>query len=574
MMDWTDRHCRFFHRQLSQFSLLYTEMVVADAAIHGPRNRLLGFNDCEHPVALQLGGSDPAKLAEAARICADFGYDEINLNVGCPSDRVQSGTFGACLMRQPDLVARCVASMKAVVDVPVTVKCRIGVDEQDTGPALDELAKAVWGEGCDALWVHARKAWLDGLSPKENRDVPPLDYGRVHRLKTENPNQFIGLNGGIENVNHGLQSLGDVTLLDGIMLGRAAYQNPLCLADVDHKIYGKPVRQFDPNALMEVMCDYIDRQIQNDPGVRVNHITRHMVGLFHGVAGARRFRQILSMESVKTGATSQVVRDAFSAIEVARAGIVAGFLAGVFGIGGGAILVPVFFQAFDWAGADDAVRMHLAVGTSLAIIVPTSLRSFSSHYKHGAVAMDVLRSYVITIPLGVLLGSMLIASISSSALRVVFAFIAIAVAAKLILQRDSWKLGDEIPTGLTRIVAGTGIGFLSMLMGIGGGVLNNTFMTLYGRPMHQAVATSAGAGVLISVPGLIGAAWAGWGVDGLLPFSTGYVNWIAFAIVIPITIFMAPIGASFAHKIEKRQLELCFGLFLLVVAGRFFYSVI
>lgn len=314
MMDWTDRHCRFFHRQLTRRALLYTEMVGADAAIHGNRERLLGFDDVEHPVAVQLGGSDPEKLAEAARICADFGYDEINLNVGCPSDRVQSGTFGACLMREPELVARCVAAMKSVVDVPVTVKCRIGVDEQDTGPALDNLAHAVWGEGCDGLWVHARKAWLQGLSPKENRDIPPLDYARVHRLKVENASHFIGLNGGLENVIHGLESLGEDVPLDGIMLGRAAYQNPLCLVTVDELAYGEPSKEFDPLCMIDAMCVYIDAQIANDPGVRVNHITRHMVGLFHGQPGARRFRQIISTDSVKPGATSQVLRDAYAAI--------------------------------------------------------------------------------------------------------------------------------------------------------------------------------------------------------------------------------------------------------------------
>lgn len=321
MMDWTDHHCRYFHRQLTKKALLYTEMVVADAAIHGPRDRLLGFDDCEHPVAVQLGGSEPEKLIEAARICAGYGYDEINLNVGCPSDRVQSGTFGACLMREPALVAKCVSAMKSAVALPVTVKCRIGVDDQDTGKALDDLAQAVWNEGCDALWVHARKAWLNGLSPKENRDIPPLDYERVQRLKVENPNHFIGLNGGLENVNHGLCNLGNDVPLDGIMLGRAAYQNPLCLTEVDQLAPSQNAQPFDPSGLLDAMCEYIDRRMADDPGVRVNHITRHMIGLFHGMAGARLFRQIISTESVKPNATSQVLRDAFNAISDANAGL-------------------------------------------------------------------------------------------------------------------------------------------------------------------------------------------------------------------------------------------------------------
>lgn len=315
MMDWTDRHCRFFHRQFTKHALLYTEMVVADAVIHGNRERLLGFDAVEHPVAVQIGGSEPDKMAEAARICADYGYAEINMNVGCPSDRVQSGTFGACLMREPELVARCVEAMKQAVQIPVTVKCRIGVDEQDTQTALDDAAHKSWEAGCDGLWVHARKAWLQGLSPKENRDVPPLDYARVHRLKAENPNRFIGLNGGLENVIHGMEAVrGEDAVLDGIMLGRAAYQNPLCLAQVDPLVYGDEIATFDADQLIDAMCDYIDKQIASDSGIRVNHITRHMVGLFPGVAGARRFRQILSNESVKPDASSHVLRDAFDIV--------------------------------------------------------------------------------------------------------------------------------------------------------------------------------------------------------------------------------------------------------------------
>src|SRR5690606_34569785 len=230
MMDWTDRACRFFHRQLTRSALLYTEMVVADAVIHGQRERLLGFDAVEHPVALQLGGSEPEKLAEAARIGAAFGYDEINLNVGCPSDRVQSGTFGACLMRTPALVAECVAAIKRAVDVPVTVKCRIGVDDQDPEEALDAIADGVFAAGADALWVHARKAWLQGLSPKENREIPPLDHDRVYRLKRRYHNRFIGINGGIQSMDEVRAHLDHV---DGAMLGRAAYHNPRMLAEID-----------------------------------------------------------------------------------------------------------------------------------------------------------------------------------------------------------------------------------------------------------------------------------------------------------------------------------------------------
>ena len=311
MMDWTDRHCRFLHRLLTRHSLLYTEMVVSDAAIRGNRERLLGFDAAEHPVALQLGGSDPTALAEAAKIGADFGYDEINLNVGCPSDRVQSGTFGACLMRDPALVARCVKAMKAAVAIPVTVKCRIGVDDQDPEVALSDLAAAVIAEGADAVWVHARKAWLEGLSPKENRDIPPLDYDRVYRLKQDYPNVFIGINGGIADLNQALQHLNHV---DGVMMGRAAYHNASLLADVDHRVYGAPAEAFDWEGLRDAMMDHAAMHIAS--GGRLGHVTRHMVGLFHGAPGARRFRQILSTEATKPGAGPQVIADAFAEVDL------------------------------------------------------------------------------------------------------------------------------------------------------------------------------------------------------------------------------------------------------------------
>jgi tRNA-dihydrouridine synthase A len=311
MMDWTDRHCRYFHRQLTRKALLYTEMVVADAVIHGDRERLLGYDDVEHPLALQLGGSEPAKLAEAARIVADFGYDEINLNVGCPSDRVQSGTFGACLMRTPDLVARCVEAMKAAVPagLPVTVKCRIGVDDQDPEIALFDLAARVIEAGADAVWVHARKAWLEGLSPKENRDVPPLDYDIVYRLKAEYPDFFIGINGGIKDLSEVASQLERV---DGAMLGRAAYQNPGLLADADGIVYGDTAARPNLCDVAETMADYVDRHVAS--GGKANHVTRHMVGLFHGVAGARHWRQILSTQSVRPGANGDVVREALRSV--------------------------------------------------------------------------------------------------------------------------------------------------------------------------------------------------------------------------------------------------------------------
>src|SRR3954451_8182674 len=258
MMDWTDRHCRFFHRLLSPHALLYTEMVTAPAVLHGDRTRLLGFDPAEQPVALQLGGSDPAALSQCARIGEELGYDEINLNVGCPSDRVQEGRFGACLMAEPQLVGDCVAAMKAAVRIPVTVKCRIGIDEQDPEESLDALTRIVIAAGFDALIVHARKAWLDGLSPRQNRDIPPLDYDRVYRLKRAWPALHISVNGGIASVEDAATHLAH---LDGVMMGRAAYQEPWRLLAVDPLIYGAPAPFTSPKAAVEAFFPYVEREL-------------------------------------------------------------------------------------------------------------------------------------------------------------------------------------------------------------------------------------------------------------------------------------------------------------------------
>ncbi|WP_082884891.1 tRNA dihydrouridine(20/20a) synthase DusA [Bradyrhizobium stylosanthis] len=307
MMDWTDRHCRVFHRHLTGRALLYTEMVTTGAVIHGDRQRLLGFDASEHPVALQLGGSDPRDLAEAARIGEGFGYDEINLNVGCPSDRVQNGRFGACLMAEPELVARCVAAMKAAVAVPVTVKCRIGIDEQDPEVALDAIARGVVAAGCDALIVHARKAWLNGLSPKENRDIPPLDYDRVYRLKRAMPDVPIIINGGVPGIDEAKAHLQHV---DGVMLGRAAYQDPWRLLSVDSEIFGEAAPHATMQDAFEAMMPYIEAQLAR--GTRLHAITRHFVGAFHAVPGARAFRRHLAEQGVKPGAGLDVLRDAIA----------------------------------------------------------------------------------------------------------------------------------------------------------------------------------------------------------------------------------------------------------------------
>ncbi len=309
MMDWTERHCRFFHRHMSRHALLYTEMVVADAIIHGDRERLLGFSEVEHPVAFQVGGSEPSKLAEVAKIVEDFGYDEINLNCGCPSDRVQSGAFGACLMQEPELVADCVAAMKAAVSIPVTVKCRIGVDDQEPREALFAMVSAIEKAGVDAVWVHARKAWLQGLSPKENRDVPPLDYPLVYELKRQFPDLFIGINGGIVDLNQSVEHLKHV---DGVMLGRTAYQEPSMLLDVDHQIYGTTQQPVLLDEVIATMASYIDAHVAR--GGKANQVTRHMIGLFNGRPGARRWRQMLTVDALKPGANGALLRDAYDTV--------------------------------------------------------------------------------------------------------------------------------------------------------------------------------------------------------------------------------------------------------------------
>jgi tRNA-dihydrouridine synthase A len=312
MMDWTDRHCRVFHRQLTKHALLYTEMVTADAVIHGDRARLIGFSEAEHPIALQLGGSDPGKLAKAARVGSDLGYDEINLNVGCPSDRVQEGRFGACLMAEPEVVRACVAAMRASQPSPVTVKCRIGIDDQDGEGDFQRFIDVVAAAGCTTFIVHARKAWLKGLSPKENRDVPPLDYDRVYRLKAARPDLEIVLNGGIGTLHDAAAHLARV---DGVMVGRAAYQNPAMLADVDRAIFGQSGEATTRGNALAALIPYVEAHLRG--GGRLSNITRHILGLYHGQPRGRAFRRYLSEQGTGASAPVDVLSDA---IELAESG--------------------------------------------------------------------------------------------------------------------------------------------------------------------------------------------------------------------------------------------------------------
>jgi len=317
MIDWTDQHDRYFLRLISKQALLYTEMITTGAIIHGDKERHLGFNAEEHPVAVQLGGSNPSDLALCSKICEDYGYDEINLNVGCPSDRVQSGAFGACLMAQPDLVAECIDKMKAACGLPVTIKCRIGIDDQDEYEDLQRFVTTTKGAGCETFIVHARKAWLQGLSPKENRDIPPLNYERVYQLKREFPELEIIINGGIKTLDECKSHLNHV---DGVMMGREAYQNPFILANVDHLFFNAATptdtypSQITRNEIVDKMICYIDELLAN--GGQLKWVSRHILGIFHGMPGARAWRRHLSQHAYKKDASSEVVREALKYIDL------------------------------------------------------------------------------------------------------------------------------------------------------------------------------------------------------------------------------------------------------------------
>jgi tRNA-dihydrouridine synthase A len=314
MMDWTDRHCRVLHRTLSGRAKLYTEMLTTGAVLHGDRARLLAFDRTEHPVALQLGGSDPGELAEAARIGEAEGYDEINLNVGCPSDRVQSGRFGACLMREPELVAECMAAIRRAVSIPATVKCRLGVDDQAPEESLFRLVDLCAAAGVDHFIVHARKAWLKGLSPKENREAPPLDYPLVYRLKRERPELTVVINGGIASLDEAEAHLAHV---DGVMLGRAAYHTPAILGEADARLFGAR-SSIDAFEAVKRYRPYVARQLAR--GTHLAAMTRHMLGLFHGRRGGRAWRRILTVEGVKPGAGPEVIDAALAAVSVSSSG--------------------------------------------------------------------------------------------------------------------------------------------------------------------------------------------------------------------------------------------------------------
>ena len=311
MLDWTDRHCRYFYRVMSKRTVLYTEMVTTGAIIFG-KGDYLGFNDEEHPVVLQLGGSDPKALTECAKRAEQLGYDEVNINVGCPSDRVQNGRFGACLMAEPNLVAECVSAMQAAVNIPVTVKSRIGIDDQDSYEFLHQFIETVSSAGCQHFIIHARKAWLSGLSPKQNREVPPLDYHRVYQIKQDFPNSEISINGGITSFAQANEHL---TKLDGVMIGREIYQNPFMLVEADQQIWGDNVNALTRPEIIDIMADYCDRYVAE--GGRVWHVVRHMLGLCNGLGGAKQFRRFLSEKArFEENNNGQFLKQAFSLVQM------------------------------------------------------------------------------------------------------------------------------------------------------------------------------------------------------------------------------------------------------------------
>ncbi len=309
MLDWTTPNCRYFHRLLTRHTLLYTEMVTTGAILYGDESRFLAFNEAEHPLALQLGGSDPVALAECARRAQDYGYDEVNLNVGCPSDRVQNGRFGACLMAEPDLVAECVDRMSQQVQIPVTVKTRIGIDERDSYEELVHFISRVAEAGCDTFIIHARKAWLSGLSPKENREIPPLRYDVVYQIKQDLPHLKIVLNGGVTSLEQAAQILEQV---DGVMIGREAYQHPYLLASVDRVLFGVAGEDKTRQQVVEELLPFIE--LKRSQGRRVHEVTRHILGLFHGQPGARKWRQVLSQQGIKADADASVVLEALQQV--------------------------------------------------------------------------------------------------------------------------------------------------------------------------------------------------------------------------------------------------------------------
>lgn len=309
MLDWTDRHCRYFHRLLTKYAILYTEMVTTGALLNGDIDRHLRFDVAEHPVALQLGGSDPHDLATCARMAADYGYDEVNINVGCPSERVQKGAFGACLMAEPELIGECVNAMQAAVSIPITVKNRIGIDDQDDYAGLHRFISTVAQAGCKTFIIHARKAWLKGLSPKENREIPPLRYELVYQIKQEFPQLEILINGGITTLEQCQQHLQHV---DGVMVGREAYHNPWVLAQVDAQLYGTSSAVDDRKAIVEAFLPYVQQQLEQ--GVPLGHMTRHILGIFQGMAGARAWRRHISENAHKAGAGGELLREAMQMV--------------------------------------------------------------------------------------------------------------------------------------------------------------------------------------------------------------------------------------------------------------------
>ena len=540
------------------------------------------------------------------------------MNVGCPSDRVQSGRFGACLMAEPALVAECLAAMRAAVSVPVTVKCRIGIDDQDPEDALPRFIETVAGAGVTTIIIHARKAWLAGLSPKENREIPPLDPALVHEMKRVFPHLTIVLNGGVADL---AEARAHLAFVDGVMLGRAAYQHPAMLLDTDAEIFGEPVPSLTRAEAVRAMLAYIEHECIS--GTPLSAITRHMLGLYQGVPRAKQWRRMLTEDARRPGAGPETVLAALSLVDEAEppergprrlwprlshqarlavrghhqpddlmhmdysfatlwpfalglvfSGVCAGVLAGLLGVGGGIVIVPVLYHVFTALGIDESVRMHLAVATSLAVIIPTSIRSLRAHAKRKAVDFDLLKRWAPTVFICTLIGSVLAGFASGKELTAIFATAALVVAAWLAFGKDEWRIAPSLPKGGGSVVLAGSIGGLSALMGIGGGTFAVPAMTLFGYPIHRAVATSSGLGLIISVPGTIGYIISGWGHAHLPPLSLGYVNLLGFALITPTTVLTAPWGVALAHALPRKRLIQAFALFLALTSIRMFWGLI
>ena len=593
MMDCTDRHDRYFLRLISKNVMLYTEMVVTKAVLRGDKDKLLKFNNFEKPLALQVGGSDKKELSEVTKIAEDYGYDEVNINLGCPSKKVQKNSFGACLMKEPDLVAECLAEMQNISKIPITAKTRIGFDNTEEFDYLNMFVNKMKNSGCKTIILHARKAILKGLTPKQNLNIPKLNYQMVYDIKKSNPELEIIINGGITSTK---EIKNHLINCDGVMIGRAIYQNPYLLRDIENEIF-KNYDVASREKVVQQILKYLEEELKN--GTKVNQVMRHTVGLYHGQQGSKEWKKYLSdnmmardsdfkkakhimdiaqnnekgkpdkclMENIDTN----VIINLITVLSIAAA--VAGFMAGLLGVGGGIIMVPALYYAFSILEFDIVTRMHLSVGTSLAIIIPTSIISTKTHMEYDAVDFKMVKTFGVLIVLGVLAGTFLAVNLKTPALVLFFACFSFCVGLFFIFFRD--KLLDH-PKEISKVIkniSGLLIGFISVPLGIGGGSLMVPFLRTFGYDIRTSIGTAAAVGFLIAVTGTTTMVVGGNIIDNVKsPFSFGYINLLGFIVFVPITMIMARIGAKVVYKINKKLLSRIFGCFLLLVSARSFFE--